>query len=86
MRGCGLLHFKNLTLKSISILDSRNLTTGTSSMKVKISDRDHPKTPILILMTRLPGREIGQAYKSLNPKAKATALAELKLGLSAIRG
>jgi thiamine kinase-like enzyme len=36
-------------------------------------------------MTRLPGREIGEAYESLSPKAKSTALAELKVYLSVIR-
>lgn len=54
-----------------------------------ISYGDHPETPhapVSILMTRLPGREIGQVYKSLSLKAKATALAEFKLYLSIIRG
>ncbi|PSS14884.1 hypothetical protein M430DRAFT_104995, partial [Amorphotheca resinae ATCC 22711] len=49
---------------------------------------DHPETPhapVSILMTRLPGREIGQAYESLRPEAQATALTELKTYLAAIR-
>lgn len=43
---------------------------------------DHPETPhapVSILMTRLPGREIGQVYNSLSPEAKTTALTELRL-------
>lgn len=50
---------------------------------------DHPEiphAPVLILMTRLPGMEIGQVYKSLGVDAKATALAELKTYLATIRG
>lgn len=53
-----------------------------------ISYGDHPETPhapVSILMTRLPGREIGQVYESLNPNAKSRALAEMKMYLSAIR-
>ncbi|KAL2060158.1 hypothetical protein VTL71DRAFT_9553 [Oculimacula yallundae] len=53
-----------------------------------ISYGDHPDTPhapMSILMTRLPGRELGQAYKSLSSEAKATALEEFKFYLSAIR-
>lgn len=49
---------------------------------------DHPETPwapVSILMTKLPGREIGQAYPSLSPEAKATALEDMKLYLAAIR-
>ncbi|RDL39333.1 Uncharacterized protein BP5553_03673 [Venustampulla echinocandica] len=54
-----------------------------------ISYGDHPNTPhapVSILMTRLSGRELGQVYESLSQKAKATALIELKLYLSTIRG
>lgn len=53
-----------------------------------ISYGDHPDTPhapISILMTRLPGRELGQMYKYLSPEARATTLRELKLYLSTIR-
>lgn len=49
---------------------------------------DHPEAPhapVSILMTRLPGREIGQVYKSLSPDAKTTALEELKCYLAKIR-
>jgi Phosphotransferase enzyme family len=46
---------------------------------------DSPHAPVSILMTRLPGREIGEAYESLSPKSKSTALAELKVYLSVIR-
>ncbi|TVY41510.1 hypothetical protein LOCC1_G006535 [Lachnellula occidentalis] len=63
-------------------------TAGFPTPKI-ISYGDHPDTPhapVSILMTRLPGREIGQAYESLSPKAKTTALAELKLYLSTTRG
>jgi hypothetical protein len=54
-----------------------------------ISYGDHPNTPhalVSILMIRLPGRELGQVYESLSPKAKTTALTEFKLYLSTIRG
>ncbi|TVY15058.1 hypothetical protein LARI1_G007031 [Lachnellula arida] len=54
-----------------------------------ISYGDHPDSPwapVSILMTRLPGREIGQAYESLSPEAQRTALTELKLYLSTIWG
>jgi len=47
---------------------------------------DSPHAPVSILMTRLPGREIGDLYETLSPDAKLTALAELKLYLSTIRG
>jgi len=47
---------------------------------------DMPHAPVSILMTRLPGREIGQAYKSLSPEAQTTALTKFKLYLSTIRG
>jgi len=49
---------------------------------------DHPETPhapVSILMTRLPGKEMDQIYESLSAVAKATALAELKTYLAAIR-
>ncbi|OBT79751.1 hypothetical protein VF21_01413 [Pseudogymnoascus sp. 05NY08] len=39
----------------------------------------------MLLMTRLPGKEIGQVYESLSTEAKATALAEPKLYLATIR-
>lgn len=53
-----------------------------------ISYGDHPETPhapVSILMTRLPGREIGQVYKSLSKEAQTTFLADFKLYLSTIR-
>jgi hypothetical protein len=37
-------------------------------------------------VTRLPGREFGQAYQSLSPEAQTTVLTEFKLCLSTIRG
>ncbi|KFY95963.1 hypothetical protein V498_02995 [Pseudogymnoascus sp. VKM F-4517 (FW-2822)] len=49
---------------------------------------DHPETPhapISILMTRLPGKELGEAYESLSTDAKATVLSELKMHLATIR-
>lgn len=49
------------------------------------SHPDTPHAPMSILMTRLPGRELGQVYESLSPKAKATALSEFKFYLSSIR-
>jgi serine/threonine protein kinase len=54
-----------------------------------ISYGEHPNTPhapLSILMTRLPGRELGQVYESLSPNAKTTGLTEFKLYLSTIRG
>lgn len=53
-----------------------------------ISYGEHPNTPhapYSILMTRLPGREIGQAYESLSPEAKITVLQEFKHCLLTIR-
>lgn len=54
-----------------------------------ISYGEHPNSPhapVSILMTRLPGRELGQAYESLSHHAQSTALTEFKLYLSTIRG
>ena len=45
-----------------------------------------PHAPVSILMTRLLGREIGQAYKSLSLEAQTTALTEFKLYISTIPG
>jgi hypothetical protein len=62
--------------------------TGLPTPKI-ISYGEHPNThhaPVSILMTRLPGREIGQVYQSLSPKAKTIALTEFKLHLPTIRG
>ncbi|EPE27555.1 Protein kinase-like (PK-like) [Glarea lozoyensis ATCC 20868] len=49
------------------------------------SHPDTPHAPISILMTRLPGRELGQIYESLSSEAKATALSEFKFYISSIR-
>jgi hypothetical protein len=62
-------------------------TAGLPTPKI-ICYGDHPETPhapVSILMTRLPGKEIGQVYESLSVDAKATALAELKTYLATIR-
>ena len=49
---------------------------------------DHPMTPhgpVSILMTRLPGKELGQAWKTLSPEGQATVLTELKAYIKVIR-
>ncbi|RDL35211.1 uncharacterized protein BP5553_07142 [Venustampulla echinocandica] len=46
---------------------------------------DFPHAPMSILITRLPGRELGQMYKSLSPNAKTTAAREFKNYLLVIR-
>lgn len=44
-----------------------------------------PHAPVSFLMTRLPGCEVGQVYKSLSPEAKATFIKEIKTYLNLIR-
>jgi hypothetical protein len=44
-----------------------------------------PHAPVSILMTRLPGRELGQVYEELSSEAQATVLRELQAYLSSIR-
>src|SRR5437762_7175525 len=44
-----------------------------------------PHAPISILMTRLPGRELGKVYETLSDEDKKTAFSELKTYLSAMR-
>jgi hypothetical protein len=38
----------------------------------------YPHAPISILMTRLPGRELGQVYEDLSDEDRATALSEMQ--------
>jgi serine/threonine protein kinase len=50
---------------------------------------DHPDTPhaqVSILMTRMPGEELGQAYETLSREDKDSVLQELKGYLEAMRG
>lgn len=49
---------------------------------------DHPDTPhapVSILMTRLPGEELGQMYETLSSEDKKSVLKELKSYLEAMR-
>lgn len=49
---------------------------------------EHPDSPhalISILMTRMPGRELGEVYETLEPEEKDTILSELKMYLSVMR-
>ena len=49
---------------------------------------EHPDTPhalISIIMTRMPGSELGQVYKSLRPEEKDTIMSELKLYIDVMR-
>lgn len=46
---------------------------------------DTPHAPVSILMTRLPGRELGQAYESLCDDDRGSILEELKGYLDTIR-
>lgn len=46
---------------------------------------DTPHAPISILMTRLPGRELGQAYVTLSDRDRESILNELKGYLDTIR-
>lgn len=50
---------------------------------------DHPETPhapVSILMTRLPGRELGEVYESLTLEERKSILQELKGYLEIMRG
>lgn len=50
---------------------------------------DHPDTPhapVSILMTRLPGKELGRVYETLSSEDKKSVLNELKNYLEAMRG
>ncbi|KAH0365091.1 APH-domain-containing protein, partial [Aureobasidium melanogenum] len=46
---------------------------------------DMPHAPVSILMTRLPGHELGEVYKSLSQTEKDTVLFEMKAYLSSMR-
>lgn len=46
---------------------------------------DSPHAPISIIMTRMPGSELGQVYKSLEPKEIDTIMSELKLYMDVMR-
>ncbi|MCJ1255633.1 hypothetical protein MMC24_003450 [Lignoscripta atroalba] len=46
---------------------------------------DTPHAPVSILMTRLPGRELGQIYESLGDEPKKNVLSELKVFLNTMR-
>ncbi|PYI13133.1 kinase-like protein [Aspergillus violaceofuscus CBS 115571] len=53
-----------------------------------ISYGDHPDTPhapVSILMTRMPGAELGQAYETLSSESKESVLKELKGYLQVMR-
>lgn len=47
---------------------------------------DTPHAPVSILMTRLPGRELGQVYESLSSEEKRSIVQELKRDLEVMRG
>ncbi|KAJ6114899.1 hypothetical protein N7486_000677 [Penicillium sp. IBT 16267x] len=47
---------------------------------------DTPHVPISILMTRLPGKELGQVYEALSSEEKKSVLTELKNYLEVMRG
>ncbi|KAJ5573935.1 kinase-like protein [Penicillium hispanicum] len=54
-----------------------------------ISYGEHPDTPhapVSILMTRMPGAELGQVYETLSNEDKNSILRELKSYLKAMRG
>jgi len=49
---------------------------------------EHPESPhalISIIMTRMPGFELGQVYKSLEPEEKDTIMSEIKLYMDVMR-
>lgn len=46
---------------------------------------DSPHAPVSILMTRLPGKELGQIYESLSPAEVDTISAEMNAYLSSMR-
>jgi len=83
-----LLKWSDGTLLEEVLVTEVCRAAGLPTPKI-ISYGEHPNTPhapVSILMTRLPGRELGQVYESLSPNAKTTALTEFKLYLSTIRG
>lgn len=47
---------------------------------------DTPHAPVSILMTRIPGRELGQAYETLSSEDRKAILQELKSYLEVMRG
>ncbi|KAI5209071.1 APH-domain-containing protein [Aureobasidium subglaciale] len=46
---------------------------------------DAPHAPISILVTRLPGQDLGEVYKTLSPEEIETILQEMKAYLTSIR-
>ncbi|KAI5249868.1 APH-domain-containing protein [Aureobasidium subglaciale] len=46
---------------------------------------DAPHAPVSMLMTRIPGRDLGEVYESLKPEEKETIAQEMKAYLGSIR-
>ena len=70
------------------VLTTKMMRTAGLPAPLIISYGDHPDSPhapVSILMTQLPGKDLGQVYETLSDDEKDTILGELKCYLDGMR-